>query len=330
MKRVLKQNVYVLFVGYNKLSKTATMSLNTSNNKYHCMRCGAGGYSIGLYAKVRNIDNKTAFKELIEKECFSLDRSKLEITPINMIADIELRDKVYRDFLGMLKLDSKHKSYLKSLGFLNSSIEEGLYKSVPKKYIKRRLVAYSLSRKYNLCGVPGFFQEEDFKWNFSKYNGFFVPVLDENGLIQGLSIHLDEAYNNNYDIWFSSNNKINGTSAKNFTMKSNLSDNSEQIVITDNFLLGNLIKETINSPTLAFQNISNSYVILKEIEKYGIQNILFVVRLKQADENLDYIINRIFRDLVPLGLNIDIKYINDYKDFFDEKFNMTYAFSKAA
>lgn len=306
------------------------MSLNTRDNKYHCMRCGAGGYSVGLYARVRGIDTKKAFKELLEKECYSMDRTRLEITPINMIADIEVRDKIYREFLGMLKLDNQHKMYLKSLGFLNSSIENGMYKSIPKNYIKRRLIGSQLSRKYNLCGLPGFYQEEDFRWVFSKYNGFFVPVFDEQGFIQGLSIHLDKPYNNNQDIWFSSNNKINGTSIKNFVMKNNINEYSNNLVITDNFLLGNLIKETINAPTLAFQNISNSYTILNELEKYGIKDILFVVRLPQANENLDYIINRIFRDLIPLGFNIDIKYINDYKDFFDEKFNMTFAFSRAA
>lgn len=306
------------------------MSLNTRDNKYHCMRCGAGGYSVGLYARVRGIDTKKAFKELLEKECYSMDRTTLEITPINMIADIEIRDKIYREFLEMLKLDNQHKMYLKNLGLLNSSIENGMYKSVPKNYIKRRLVGSALSRKYNLCGIPGFYQEEDFKWVFSKYSGFFVPVFDQNGYIQGLSIHLDKPYNNNQDIWFSSSNKINGTSAKSFIMKNNINEYSNNLVITDNFLLGNLIKETINAPTLAFQNISNSYTILNELEKYGIKDILFVVRLPQANENLDYIINRIFRDLIPLGFNIDIKYINDYKDFFDENFNMTFAFSRAA
>lgn len=306
------------------------MSLNTRDNKYHCMRCGAGGYSVGLYARVRGIDTKKAFKELLEKECYSMDRTTLEITPINMIADIEIRDKIYREFLEMLKLDNQHKMYLKNLGLLNSSIENGMYKSVPKNYIKRRLVGSALSRKYNLCGIPGFYQEEDFKWVFSKYSGFFVPVFDQNGYIQGLSIHLDKPYNNNQDIWFSSSNKINGTSAKSFIMKNNINEYSNNLVITDNFLLGNLIKETINAPTLAFQNISNSYTILNELEKYGIKDILFVVRLSQANENLDYIINRIFRDLIPLGFNIDIKYINDYKDFFDENFNMTFAFSRAA
>ena len=30
------------FCGYNKNSKVATLSLNTTNNKYCCSRCGAG------------------------------------------------------------------------------------------------------------------------------------------------------------------------------------------------------------------------------------------------------------------------------------------------
>lgn len=113
-------------------------------------------------------------------------------------------------------------------------------------------------------------------------------------------------------------------------MKNNISENETNVIITDNFLLGNLIKETINSPMIAFQNISNSYKILREIEKTNIQNILFVFRLPQINENLDYIINRIFRDLIPLGYNLDIKYVNNYKDFFDKEFNVTYTLNKVA
>lgn len=81
---------------------------------------------------------------------------------------------------------------------------------------------------------------------------------------------------------------------------------------------------------IAFQNISNSYKILREIEKINIKNILFIFRLPQINENLDYIINRIFRDLIPLGYNLDIKYVNNYKDFFDKEFNVTYTLNKVA
>ena len=113
-------------------------------------------------------------------------------------------------------------------------------------------------------------------------------------------------------------------------MKNNITNKTNSVIITDNFLLGNLIKETINEPMIAFQNISNSYIILKEIERTNIQNILFIFRLPQVNENLDYIINRVFRDLIPLGYNIDIKYINSYKDFFDKEFNVTYTLNKVA
>lgn len=139
------------FCGYNKLTKIPTLSLNINSNKYCCSRCGAGGYSVGLYAKMKHIDTKLAYKELLERECFSLDRSKVKISPINLLADIEKRDKVYRKFLEMLELERVHKSYLKKIGLLDSTISENLYRSIPKKLIKRRLICKELSNEYDLC-----------------------------------------------------------------------------------------------------------------------------------------------------------------------------------
>lgn len=317
------------FCGYhNKVSKIPTLSLNLENNKYCCSECGAGGYSVGLYAKMRKISNDKAFKELLERECFSQDRALLEIRPMNQLADIEIRDKIYRDFLSMLRLEPQHKRCLTNMGFLNSTIENNLYKSVPKNYIKRRMIASSLSKKYNLEGIPGLYQEEDFKWIFSQYKGFFVPVFDANNYIQGLSIHLDKPYNDNQDIWFSSNNKINGTRAKNWIMKSNINEYSTSVILTDNLLLGALATEITDESVIAFQNITNSYMILKEIENTQIKDITFLVR---GSKNLDYIINRVFRDLVPLGYNLDTKFVSNYKDFFYDNFNVSYnTLNKAA
>lgn len=127
------------------------MSLNSQSNKYHCCRCGIGGYSVGLYAKVRGIDTKKAYKELLDRECFSQDKVSVEISPINLLSDFEIRDRVYRDFLSMLRLENQHKIYLKNIGLLESTIEDNMYKTVPKNYIKRRLICNSLSKKYNLA-----------------------------------------------------------------------------------------------------------------------------------------------------------------------------------
>ena len=317
------------FCGYNKNSKIPTLSLNAQNNKYCCCRCGAGGFSIGLYAKMKGIDNKTAFKELLDRECFSLDKTPIEISPINILSDIKIRNTIYRDFLSMLKLENQHRRYLKNIGFLDSSIDNNLYRTIPKKYIKRRLICNNLARKYNLAGTPGFYQEEDFKWCFSGMNGFFIPVLND-GYIEGLSIHLDKPFSSTSDLWFSSSNKINGMSAKNWIMRNNVNENSTNLILTDNFIMGDLIKEITEFPVIAFQKITNSYLILKEIEKTNVQNIIFVTQISSANENLDYIIRRVFRDLIPLGYNLDVKCVKNVKDLLDEDFTENYKLRKVA
>ena len=139
------------FCGYNKLSKVPTMTLYYKTNQYSCSRCNKSGYSRDLYARVKNIEIDKAYKELLERECYSQNKSKYTISPINILADISIRDKIYREFLDMLRLEKNHKNYLERFGFLNSTIEENLYKSIPKNKIKRRLIAYELSADYNLA-----------------------------------------------------------------------------------------------------------------------------------------------------------------------------------
>ncbi|HJJ19358.1 MAG TPA: hypothetical protein OIM61_08995 [Clostridiaceae bacterium] len=317
------------FCGYNKNSKVATLSLNTNNNKYCCSRCGVGGFSIGLYAKLRNIDNKKAYRELLDRECFSVDKSNITISPINEIADIDTRDKIYREFLQMLKLEPQHRKYLKSQGFLNSTIDEQMYRTIPKKYIKRRIIANSLKRTNDLSGIPGFYQEEDWGWTFSNAKGFFVPVFDENNKIQALSMHLDKAYNGTTDIWFSSSGKINGTGTKNWISRNNITEDTETVILTDNLILSNLIKGVLNIPVIAFLSISNSYQILKAIDNTNIQNIIFTV-MSEENQNLDYIIHRVFKDLIPLGFNLDTKYVGDYKDILKDDFLYSYRLEKVA
>ena len=110
-------------------------------------------------------------------------------------------------------------------------------------------------------------------------------------------------------------------------MRSNISTNTTNVILTDSFILGHLIRDSLNLPVISFQNISNSYLVLKEIQNTNIRNITFIIRTPNANNNLDYVINRIFRDLVPLGYNIDCKCISNYNDifnldFFDETFNV--------
>ena len=40
------------------------LSLNTNTDQYRCNLCGAHGNSVSLYAKIKGITNKEAFREL--------------------------------------------------------------------------------------------------------------------------------------------------------------------------------------------------------------------------------------------------------------------------
>ena len=90
-----------------------------------------------------------------------------------------------------------------------------------------------------------------------------------------------------------------------------------------------MIKEARKIPVIAFSSISNSYTILRALDNTNIKNIIFTVR-NPENQNLDYIINRVFRDLIPLGYNLETKYVKDYKDILDDNFLTLYELKKVA
>ena len=314
------------FCGYRDYKRNADLKLNYINNTYHCFNCGKSGYSIGLYAKIRGIDNKSAFKELMQREFFSIDsdRSKFDEIPLNQLADINYRNMVYTDFLKMLKLEIKHKKYLEKLGFEDDDINKCNFKSIPKKKIDRQIICGNLRYKYNLEGIPGFFMNEDFTWDFSGPYGFFIPVYDEIGRIQGLSIHLDKSINNCKDLWFSSNGKINGTQARNWITSNNVAKNTKTIILTDNLLTYNLIKQIDDTPIISFSTLNNSYSIIEELEKTDVENIIFTIRRSKEKQKLDYLIEKVFGDLFELGYNVSFKFLDNYKDVLKEDFCKPY------
>ena len=159
--------------------------------------------------------------------------------------------------------------------------------------------------------------------------GFFIPVFDEQKRIQALSIHLDDEFNGSKDLWFSSKGKINGTAIKNIVVKRNITKDTDTVVLTDNFLLGNYIEEALEVPIIAFSNISNSKQILKILDNTNIQNILFTFKVHRND-NLDYIINRVFRDLIPLDYELQVKAITDFKEVLKDDFLTFYKLQKVA
>lgn len=304
------------FCGYRNKIKKAEMKLNFEKNSYHCFGCGKSGYAIGLYAKLRGLDNKNAFKELLEKEAFSMDKSQFIIDTNNKIANIEYRDMVYREFLNKLKLSAMHKKRLEHLGLCKSYINDYLFKTIPTAKFSPLIICNNLSHEFELAGIPGFYQNEELKWIFTKLAGLFMPVFNSSGKIQGLSILLDEKFNETNNIWFSSNNKINGTAAQNWLMSFNIKEDTETIILTDDFIVAHNLNLGLRVPILAFSSIQNSKNIIRKLKNTNIKNIIFTLRINDETQKLDYLIEKLISGLMVAGYDVSIKTFRNIEDMY--------------
>ena len=199
-------------------SKKGSMKLNKFNKSYVCKVCDERGYLIGLYAKLKGITNKDAFKELISSQA-ELDKGSNSYIVVNNIKAEDELDTIYNSFLKELNLSSEHIMKLLKYGFTIDEINDIGFKSIPNNENQKIKICNRLIEEgFNLSGTPGFYQDKKFRWTFNSHKGFFIPVRD-NHKINSLRIHLDSMYNTDTtDIWFSSNNKYNGTKAINKTM----------------------------------------------------------------------------------------------------------------
>lgn len=319
-------------------SEKGTMLLNASNNSYICKNCEERGYSISLYAKCKYITNKKAYKELLQSKPDMNSNINTIIT--NPKKNDEELDLVYQEFLEKLQLNPEHTMKLLKLGFDIEDIEEIGFRSIPNNEDeKERMCQVLIKNGLDLKGIPGFFQNDKFRWTFKSHKGIFVPVIN-NCKIIGLRIHLDKKYDmETTDIWFSSGQDNNGTKASNNIMvllpKENrlqiMNNNKKEkdIVITSEMILGYKVhikyqdKIVIAVPNM----ITNSEI--KKLDKIkNIKTIRVVMDkhtvLHNSEILMSSLINKYGKDKVELDIslnnceipeNLDIKLKDDIKKY---------------
>ena len=204
------------FCGDSDNPEHGHLYLNVAKDAYHCVRCGAGGYAVGLYAEYNRISKQEAYKELTRenKRTPLVFEKKTQTIPQSKIADIEIRDKTYKAFLSKLNLNKEHLRNLLKRGLSWEIIAINGYKTLPAdETLRQRICRELIAEGYTLEGVPGFYVNEKNQWDFADYRGFLIPVKDIQGRIQGFQIRLDEEKKRRKYVWFSSRGKPNGTPA---------------------------------------------------------------------------------------------------------------------
>jgi len=246
----------------SKDEKNGYLKINTISNVYICKKCESSGSSIELYANLKYISTKEAYKRLL-KETPVLDNMPYIYN--NPVKDEFYRDLVYRNFLEMQKLDNKHNIKLKEMNFTEEYINKNMFKSIENDMAKKKEICRNLQGKgLKLDGIPGFFQDTDFKWTYKSHKGIFIPAI-LNNQIQGLRILLDNEYGlDTENIWFSSNNEYNGTKASNWPMLLTAKDKNwidlynseknESIIVATEMILAHKLFNNTNKTVIGISN----------------------------------------------------------------------------
>jgi hypothetical protein len=134
--------------------------------------------------------------------------------PVEQLIDRHKRDLVYQTVLRSLTLFTPHAENLHARGLGEIAIARGRFKSTPTEEEAARIVKMLLE-DCDLSGVPGFYKDRA-GWRMVKVpSGFFIPVLDRQGLIQGLQIRCDylKTPKDSRYRWLSSRGYPHGTSS---------------------------------------------------------------------------------------------------------------------
>lgn len=193
------------------------LGLNRQKEQFHCFRCKTSGNSVSLYAKLQGVSNWEAYQALKHHlEDFKLESLTVETMTENTIRPLVERHDVYYDFLSMLKLYPHHMENLTKRGLSFANVQQFMYKSIPLDNGFRRKVLNKLTAKYDLRGIPGFYQDSCGGWQMylKRCGGLLIPVCNSEGYIQGLQMRLDVQNDEKKFRWFSSNHFTNGTKAQ--------------------------------------------------------------------------------------------------------------------
>ena len=246
-------------VNFKKGKITCPVCGNTHN--YHCSVTEDEGLALCKYV----ISDKQAKDGRFEHILKSNNENIHSVTPqINKIetkvvekSDADKLNAVYSALLKSLKLEETHSNQLlENRGLSDTTIARNLYASVPERKDNFK-IGMTLSKQFNLEGVPGFYVQ-DGCWGLNiNYSGFYIPYRDVQGQIVGLQIRKDKDEDQKY-IWLSSKDKEKGCSSGSplhFVNPQTVNETTE-VFITEGALKADVIGELYSVGVVAIAGVN--------------------------------------------------------------------------
>ncbi len=225
-------------------------------------------------------------------------------------APVEVRDRVYRDFLDLLTLSPRHRQELMlKRGLSEETIRKLHFRSTPgvKPWsICKRLTDLG----HFLEGIPGFYRAENrrggYYWTFSMKPGFIIPIFDADGRIQALQSRLDVPDSRGKYRLFSSSAKRNGSSSGtpiHVAKPSRLID--RRVWITEGPLKATIASQYLGAVVLGLIGATTWKPVLEVIERYRKAEIVIAFDMDQTQNVwIARAVKELINELISCGCNI--------------------------
>lgn len=278
----------------------AHLYLNIVENKYYCVRCGSGGYAIGLYARAKGIDTKTAYKELIGIAPVSAAVVTPPVVHTPELADIETRNNTYTALLARLELYVGHTADLRRRGLTIKEIVVRGYRSIPDQRTRQRICRDLLKDGCTLKGVPGFYTSKDGVWDFYGGSGYLIPVRDPAGHIQGMQVRLDNPNDGGKYRWFSVPDEENSTPAKSW-MHTACGDG--EVWITEGPLKADIASFLSGHTFIGVAGVNAAKDLSRQLKEMGVKEVIVAFDMDFVrNPHVEEAIKRVHADLRKAGI----------------------------
>lgn len=227
--------------------------------------------------------------------------------PQAALADVAVRDRVYRALLDKLSLAADHRENLLERGLSDEEISRLQYRTTPTTNFCA-LAQALIDEGHDLCGVPGFFRLDDGRWTLALYRrGIMIPCRDRFGRIQSLHIRLDKKLKKGGKfLSFSSPDMRDGAGSENWChIAGSL---QECILLIEGYMKADIVHYFTGLPVVAIPGVASLQHLeaaLKELIGLG---VAYVLTCFDMDYLKNWHVEGAYTKLVELLGGLDLKF----------------------
>ena len=320
------------------------MHVDIAKNVYRCNACSsvderASGGMLKLHRLLAGLeDDKADARDLHNRfDNLAPAEKSAEIQQKEMILEsaftlrpplpVEIRDLFFKTFLSLLELEEVDRKDLKRRGLTDEDIEKGMYKSTPRRKKAVELAVQTIqlidtrpsavsdwakSAEHG-SGIPGLYFKNGMPHIAFSGAGYFVPILNKDGLISAMQIRLRNPKGKQKYIYLSSSNEKTGcavTGTELIHFAGFRKDSVPKVVwLTEGPLKADIASKYSGRPVIALIGVNNTSQLpetFSYLKARGTQSIGIAIDMdRQTNKNVEKAYKNILKIAENSGFELE-------------------------